>query len=406
MHVLIYTILFFILTRKETNMNTLERILPAFSEHNVPVVFSCDANFVPYLGVCIQSILNTISRNNNYDIIILEDKIPDWNKQRVINLKNNYSNVSIRFVNVTPYFEEYGKRFYIRDRYTLSTYARFFIPEILNSFHKVLYLDADIVVRRDIADLYAIDIQDNMIGAALDYAVHINWYAGKQGVERYKYAYDYLKNVAHYEDILGYFQAGVLILNLDSCRKNNLLKKGVAFFNYIEKPLNQDQDILNFIAKEKVKIINQKWNFQWHLRNGEYGSLKYLPYETFANLQEVFDDFYIIHYCSNTRPWTSPDEINACYFWDVARQTVFYEELLYANLNKKIRDIVQQEKHRLNYQPILDLVQLGKLRWKYWKYNIEKHLVFKDKKKAKYKSKAKEIKKRIKSVKAILKEHE
>ena len=121
-------------------MSEKDLILPAFAQNNIPVCFSCDANFVPYLGVCISSIVHSSSIKNNYDILILEDKIPEWNKQRVLSLVKDKPNFSIRFVNVTPFFEQASsKRFYIRDRYTLSTYARFFIPDIFQAlFCKVL----------------------------------------------------------------------------------------------------------------------------------------------------------------------------------------------------------------------------------------------------------------------------
>lgn len=390
------------------NTNTTKNnvINPASDKNNIPVIFSCDANFIPYLGVCIQSLINSSSDDHNYDILILEDLIPDWQKERLKSLIKGRENISMRFINITPYFDEYRKRFYIRDRYTLSTYARFFIPDILEAYDKIVYLDADTIIKKDIAELYNIDIGNNLLGGALDYAVHINWYAGMMGVEKYKYAYNYLSKTAHLNDISGYFQAGVLIMNLEECRKTNLLKKCINFFNYIEKPLLVDQDVLNFVCKEKVKIIDQRWNFQWHLRLGEYNSLRYLPYEMFESISQVFDDFYLIHYCSNTRPWTSPNQINAHFFWDTAKQTIFYEELLYANINKSMDNILQIEKHRLNYQPLFDIINYHKLQLLYWKYKIKKHLMLSKKKKEKYKIKAKEIKTALKNAKKILKEHE
>lgn len=387
-------------------MSEKDLILPAFAQNNIPVCFSCDANFVPYLGVCISSIIRTSSAKNNYDILILEDKIPEWNKQRVLGLVKDKPNFSIRFVNVTPFFEQASsKRFYIRDRYTLSTYARFFIPDIFQAYRKIVYLDADVLVCRDIADLYAVDLEDNMLGAALDIGVYINWFAGKAGVEKYKYAYNYFTQKAHLEDITGYFQAGVLVFNLDACRAANLLKKCLNFFNYIEKPLLVDQDVLNFVCRGKVKYFDQRWNFQWHLPVTEREALKYLPYDLFEKIQEVFEDFYIIHYCSNTRPWMAPDKQNAQLFWREAQNTVFYEELLYENINKKINEIVNKEKHRLNYQGVFDLANYTSLKYKYWLYRFKKHFHFSKAKREKYKNKYKEVKSRLQSIHSLIKEH-
>ena len=268
-----------------------------------------------------------------------------------------------------------------------------------------MYLDADVLVCKDIADLYAVDLEDNMLGAALDIGVYINWFAGKAGVEKYKYAYNYFTQKAHLEDITGYFQAGVLVFNLDACRAANLLKKCLNFFNYIEKPLNQDQDVLNFVCRGKVKYFDQRWNFQWHLPVTEREALKYLPYDLFEKIQEVFEDFYIIHYCSNTRPWMEPDKQNAQLFWQKAQNTVFYEELLYENINKKINEIVNKEKHRLDYQGVFDLANYTSLKYEYWIYRFKKHFHFSKAKREKYKNKYKEIKSRLQTIHSLIKEH-
>ena len=69
-------------------------------------------------------------------------------------------------------------------------------------------------------------------------------------------------------------------------------------------------------------------------------------------------------------------------------------------------NILQIEKHRLNYQPLFDIINYHKLQLLYWKYKIKKHLMPSKKKKEKYKIKAKEIKTALKNAKKILKEHE
>lgn len=377
-------------------------LLPAFSENNISIVFSCDENFIPYFGVCLRSLLDTTSENNNYDIIILENNITNWKKRRITDIAQGMRNVSIRFVDVSNYLDTHKKIFYTRgERYSTATYARFLIPDLLSAYSKTIYLDADIYVKNDVANLYSIDIGTNLIGAAADYAMYVNWYGGKNNVDKYKYAYNYLSNVLKLKEITEYFQAGIMIMNLDECRRFNLLKKAVDYLHYVNTPLHVDQDVLNFITRDRIKIIDSRWNFQWHLMLDEYSSLKYLPYDIYENIQAISDDFYIIHYCSVTRPWTHPAEKNAHLFWTAAQNTVFYEEILYQNLSKKIATIESKERHRIDYQLSIDLANYSQLKKQYWLVRLKKLFTLSKKKRQKYRDKISVIRKKIKTIREI-----
>lgn len=386
-------------------MNASSVTLPAFHKNNIPVVFSCDGAFIPYLGVCIKSLIDSSSVENNYDILILEDDVPTWNKNRILNLISDRENFSIRFISVAHLRKQYSDKFYVRGRYTLSTYFRFFIPDLFSAYEKVIYLDADIIVLKDIARLYEIELGDNLLGATLDYAIHINWNAGKKGIARYKYAYDYFSRIGQSNNMDNYFQAGVLLFNIKACRRENIFQKAYHFLLQVSSPLHVDQDVLNAITIGKVKLIDQRWNFQWHLRLGEYESLKYLPYPMYEKINDVFANYYIIHYCSNIRPWFAPSAINAHHFWDVAKTTVFYEELLYQNLNKQILSITDEEKKRIDYQSLYDLVNFKKLRLRYWILRLKRHLSFSRDKRSKLKTSVRELRTRLRIVRKIIKDN-
>lgn len=347
-------------------MKQNNQLLPAFDFNNIPVVFSCDENFIPYLGVCIKSIIECSSIDNNYDIIIFKDKIPNWKEDRIKKLSSELKNFSIRFVDIYDKLEKYKEKFYIRGRYSYLTYARFFIPEILQSFDKVIYLDADVIVLDDLSKLYNIDLSGYMLGAALDYAVICNYYNGKYGNQKCKYAYDYITKYSDFMDIKQYFQAGVLLFNINQCVINDFFKKALYFLSFLEKPLLVDQDILNLIAKDKVFIFSGGWNFQWHLQlDDNINLLKKMPYKYYNELIDNSNNFFIIHFCSNSRPWFNPFGKNAELFWNIARRTVFYEEILYSNLNKTISSSVLKESYRPNYS---DLILFRKnIFWFYYK---------------------------------------
>ncbi len=95
----------------------------------------------------------------------------------------------------------------------METFYRFLIQSVMPDYDKVLYLDGDIVIQGDVAELYDTDVRGKMLGAVLDvdFASQINGFAPGM----MKYAVKTLK----LEDPYRYFQAGVLLLNLTEMRK-------------------------------------------------------------------------------------------------------------------------------------------------------------------------------------------
>ena len=70
---------------------------------------------------------------------------------------------------------------------------------------------------------------------------------------------EYLKQVLNI-DPKKYFNAGVLLLNLEEQRKNNVCDK-IMFFLQDKSPLEfQDQDAINAVFKDKIYELPAQWN--------------------------------------------------------------------------------------------------------------------------------------------------
>ena len=54
-----------------------DELKPAFNNNNIAIAFASDENYVKYLSVAIISLTDNMSKDYNYDIVILEDKIKD-----------------------------------------------------------------------------------------------------------------------------------------------------------------------------------------------------------------------------------------------------------------------------------------------------------------------------------------
>ncbi len=78
-----------------------------------------------------------------------------------------FDNVRLCFCDVAPYVagEDLSTN---NEHISAETFYRFLIPELLPFYDKVLYLDSDIVVLGDVAELFDVDLKDNILAATRD----------------------------------------------------------------------------------------------------------------------------------------------------------------------------------------------------------------------------------------------
>ena len=136
---------------------------------NIPIFFAVDDEYIPFLAVVLQSLIDHSSKNNFYSIKILYTNISNENQNKII--KYERENVNIEFVNVNHYINTIKDKLYTRNYFSNATYFRLFIPELYPKYNKAIYIDCDTVVLVDVADLYNEDIGDNLIAGVPDGAV-------------------------------------------------------------------------------------------------------------------------------------------------------------------------------------------------------------------------------------------
>ena len=213
----------------------------------VRLFFTVDDNYIPYLSVTIASIVRHASKKYKYHLTILHDGLSSKSKKALRKFQNN-KNIFIWFYDVTLKVHSLSIKLDVRDYYTITTYYRLFLPDLFPLFNKGLYLDSDIVVRDDIAKLYFTDLGDNLVGAVPDASVQL---------------YDEFINYVHKViemDHTKYFNAGVLLMNFKKLREFGLEKRVVNLLKRVTFKVAQDQDLLNYLCKDKTLLLDKKWN--------------------------------------------------------------------------------------------------------------------------------------------------
>ncbi len=266
----------------------------------IPIFFSTDDNYVPCLVVAIRSLIDTSSKENMYILHILNTGLNEESKQVLTSMETD--NVKIKYVDVSAKIDDiYHKlKAQLRDYYSPAIYYRLFIPSLFPQYKKALYLDCDITIIRDIADLYNVNLGNNLIGGCIDEVVanseiFSNYMANGVGVIQQKY-----------------FNSGIIVMNLEGFRKENLEDKFLYLLNnYPFSAVCPDQDYLNILCKDKVHYLAQGW-------------------DKMPIADPTFDekDLYLVHYNMFDKPWKYEGVLYEKYFWDAAKKTPYYNMLL------------------------------------------------------------------------------
>lgn len=264
----------------------------------IPIFFTVDDTYVPFLSVTLQSILEKSNSDYNYEIKILYAKLSDESKNKIS--KYERDNITIEYVDVSEYLEKVKDKLYTRDYFSMTTYFRLFIASLYPQYNKAIYLDSDIVVLRDIAELYNIDLGDNLVGAVPDDIIQKN-----------KVFQEYVEKVVGVSSYRNYFNAGVLVMNLEELRNYHFEEKFVYLLGTVKYAIIQDQDYLNRICKGRVKLIDFGWNI--------------MPSASAREIEE--ENINLIHYNYQYKPWHYDNILYGKYFWDYASRTESYDEL-------------------------------------------------------------------------------
>lgn len=279
----------------------------------ISIFFSTNKKYVPYLGVTIYSLLKNASLNYKYDIYVMHHELgqEDINSLRHLEIEN--SNISC--IDVTKYLK--GHHFYggpvERTKHiSQETFYRMLIPDVLPSNEKILYLDCDVVVLGDVAELYETDLCGNTIGAV--YSVE-HWTNDRKSNPP--------------SDKQEWFNAGVMVVDLGKYRQNNYVErcKELMLDTTYE---TVDQDVLRIVANRDTFYLSYEWNVLWHHSLSPVNGLNRDNNDIY---HEVLNAPKIVHYTTGVKPWNYAKGKLADIFWENAKQTEFYNRIVEENKN-------------------------------------------------------------------------
>lgn len=244
--------------------------------NTVNIAYSCNNNWADKLAVTIVSTLLHANKDYFYKFYILDGGITQENKEKLAKIKSKI-NFEIRYI---PVNKELFFNAPLGHHFTVETYYRLKLPSLID-VDKLLYMDVDTLVKKDLSKLYNINLENHYAGAVIDES-------------------SYYKNI-HKLSVKKYFNAGVLLLNLKKIREDRLEEKFFDFINNHSDLISWvDQCVLNAVFNENVKYLDRKFNFQHHSSINEIKNI----------YTKQKNDIVILHYVAQKKPWNFEKSID------------------------------------------------------------------------------------------------
>ena len=291
--------------------NLIKQNLFGFNYINVAYAFD---NYYYYIThVSMKSIM--LSQKNNTFIkffILVWKNIYEEQKPVIDKICIEHTNCNITYLILNNEFQEISAKGYIHR--TTAIFYRLLLQNLLPNEKKILYFDCDIVVYKDLNEIYNYNNTDN-------------YYIGQYERKPYK---KYGKNLK------GFINSGAILINLELLRKDNIFPKIYKFLQVNNGSLLfLDQDAINIVCNKKNGFL-PSYYFGAYLCNLEYirkiNKLSLNKTHIIQNLKEP----YLYHFKIFIKPWygIARNKNNMiCFdfitrFYELAKKSSYYLEIL------------------------------------------------------------------------------
>lgn len=277
----------------------------------INIFFASTDNYIKYMDVAITSLIENASKDYDYCITVLHNGLSEANIQKL--KKHETSNVKIVFRDVEDELKNLREILPDAKIFSMATFYRLLIEVMYPKLDKVIYLDGDIIVLGDISKLYKTNLEGNLIAAANEQMCFLNPFMTQytidvDGIDPHKF-----------------FNAGVMLMDLAAIRKFELKSKFESMLkNYNFKTPMNDQEYLNILCRNRIKMLPNGWNKEW---------VEACPLEGNLNIR---------HYALSVKPWKDNTVPDADLWWSYAKKSDFHDEILEA-FNLVTPEVLQRD---------------------------------------------------------------
>lgn len=243
------------------------------------IVCVTDNNYVQHCGVMLTSLFEN-NKGEEIHIYLLTEGLSEASKKSIENIIFNYNGYFHYYIIDKSYFEKCPIR--KGDHVNIAAYYRLVISSVLPlEITNVLYLDCDLIIRKTLKEIFDINLKNKALAAVNELSA-----CRHDSFVRLQYDSSY-----------GYFNSGVLLVNLEYWRKNNIENKLFNYINmYHDRIVFHDQDILNAVLYNQWLPLSPKWNM---IEPFYYASIE----PTNIEINSLLKAPSILHYTWKRKPW-------------------------------------------------------------------------------------------------------
>ncbi|EHU8396996.1 glycosyltransferase family 8 protein [Campylobacter coli] len=317
------------------------------------ICFSINNEYVLYFLIAVQSLVENFKKR--YEIVLFHTDL-NYTSLKRLELWQRLNNINLKIINISSYISHVDNfLFFESDHIKKESYYRIFIPRILKDYDRILYLDSDILVLDDISDIFQQKLNKNeAIAAVCDIAIQSFAYSNKEVKfnNNEMLLTDYCKHYLDIKSMNCYFNAGIILFDIKKCLEIDLENKSLEKLRSFKKPVFWDQDLLNSVLRGNVKILDFCWNYQQNIDL----NFSAVPKQIIARYLKSKSKAKIWHFITSNKPWNNLYLEKSELWWKYAKKSAFYEELLFENFQKRIKQksqcvgAVEKVKSHLSYK--------------------------------------------------------
>jgi lipopolysaccharide biosynthesis glycosyltransferase len=254
----------------------------------IRLVYGVDGRFAVGLAASLSSAVEHLSDGHRLEVFVIDGGLGRTHRQR---LMRSFAGRGCEVRWLTPPHRKLS-RLKVGGDITVATYFRLLIPELLGrEISKVIYLDADVIVHRDLGGLWVTPFTGHPVLAVQDQGVR--YISGPYGLSNYR-------SLGIPEDAK-YFNAGVLLLDLEKWRREHISDSVMQYIrDHSEHIRFHDQDGLNAVLWNRWGWLDPRWNQMPQLL--QVSRIEDSPFDRLTHERTVRDP-YITHFASSDKPW-------------------------------------------------------------------------------------------------------
>ena len=252
------------------------------SKEIIHIILCTDENYIIPCGITIFSICYN-NKHSRLFFHILSEGVSSCKKNNIKSLVEAYGQ-QIKFYDVNSALIGNVP---VNNRFRISIYYRLLMANILpKNISKILYLDSDIIVRGNLQEIWETDITNKALGAVLDQSC--------DDIRNY--------NRTNLSPLCGYYNSGVLLINLDFWRQEKIGENCIQYVNQnSNKVIYPDQDALNVITHKCWTRLSFRYNVQaymYHKTTEILARTNYINEMIIASQNPL-----ILHFTEACKPW-------------------------------------------------------------------------------------------------------